>query len=252
MSNFQFSLDPEKLKKRGCPVWLIKTILIVSVLPFLAFGALMVGRILRIAGVNNHRLVIPFILFVVFFCAVPVAQVFLSLRKMRTAGAIPASIEEVRPDEHSKIQVRDVPDGREFVFPAARNPETGFVFAALLLFLLAMIWGLLFIRTPLFIPIVLGLAGGCVVVGCSILWFTQTRVTINPKEVRVSKRCLIFGGTRSFDAGEIARFDSKDGKTIQLITRSEQKITAATGIANKSETDRLAQEMNKALGRTAS
>jgi hypothetical protein len=31
-------------------------------------------------------------------------------------------VEELRRDEHSKIQVTDGPDGREFYFPAARNP----------------------------------------------------------------------------------------------------------------------------------
>ena len=36
-------------------------------------------------------------------------------------------IEEIRRDEHSRIRVSDGPDGREFYFPAARNPVAGFV-----------------------------------------------------------------------------------------------------------------------------
>ena len=39
-------------------------------------------------------------------------------------AALQMPVEELRRDEHSKIQVTDGPDGREFYFPAARNPGT--------------------------------------------------------------------------------------------------------------------------------
>jgi len=275
MSKFQFSLDPEKLRARKYPPWLVKTILIVSVLPFLSFGAFMAGRILRISGGKNNKLVIPFILFVLLFCAVPVIQVFFALRKMKkipAAGIITAQpaepgptaalqmpIEEIQRHEHSKIQIRDAPDGREFFFPATRNPGTAFVITALMLFWSATVWGLFYTKAPLLVPIVLGVAGVFIVLGCLNLWFKQSRVTIHAKGVRAAKHWLIFGRTRLFDTGEVARFDSKDGMRrgrqvyhdIQLITRTEEKITVATGIASKTETDGLVQEMNKALGRAA-
>ena len=39
-------------------------------------------------------------------------------------AALQMPVEELRRDEHSKIQVNDGPNGREFYFPAARNPGT--------------------------------------------------------------------------------------------------------------------------------
>jgi hypothetical protein len=257
--------DPEKLKPGRFPAWLVKTGLIVSILLFVGFGAFLAGRVLRIAHGKDARLVIPFILFVLFFCAVPVLQAVSALRKMKkipsagAAAAPPASIEEVRRDEHSKIQVRDAPDGREFYFPGAPNPAATFVIATLMLFWSAMVWGLFYTKAPLVFPIVFGLAGVVVFLGCLSLWLKETRVTINSKGVHAAQRWVFFDRKHSFDAGDIARFDSKIGMRsgqqvyydIQLITRAERKITVATGITSKPETNWLVQEMTKALGRGA-
>jgi len=174
-------------------------------------------------------------------------------------AALQMPIEEVRRDEHSKIQIRNAPHGREFFFPAARNPGTAFVFTVVMLFWTAMVWGLIYTKAPLFFPIVLGVIDVFLILGCLSSWFKQGRVTINSTDVRAASRCLIFGRTRLFGAGEVARFDSKYGMRsgqqvfhdIQLVTRAEKKITVANGIPNKPEADWLAREMNRALGRAA-
>jgi hypothetical protein len=253
MSNFQFSLDPEKLRARKYPPWLVKTFLVVSLLPFLSLGAFMIGRILRISGGKNNKLVIPFILFVLLFCAVPVVQVFFALKKMQKGP-------ETGPAPASPMSAEEAGlGGREFVFPAMGQPGMAFVFAALVLFWLAMDWGMIYMRAPWIAPIALGLAGVLTLLVCINLWFKQARVTITPKEVRATNRWLLFSRAQSFDAGEVARFEVRDRirrgrviyRVIQLVTRTEQRITVSTGLDSKAEADRLAGEMNHALGRDA-
>ena len=168
-------------------------------------------------------------------------------------------IEEVRRDEHSKIQIRNAPGGREFFFPAARNPGTAFVFTVCMLFWSAMVWFMFDLKAPWLFRVVFGLVDVLLVQGCLNLWFKQSRVTFHSRGVRVAKRWLIFGRTRSFDTSEVARFDSKVGFTagqqlyhdIELVTRTEKKITVGTSIPNKPEADWLAGEMNRALGHSA-
>jgi hypothetical protein len=275
MNNFPFDLDPDKLKARKYPSWQVKAVLIVSLLPFLSFGAFMVGRILRITGGKNNKLAIPFILFVLFFCALPVLQVFFALRKLKkipAAGAtaanpdepgpttaLPKPAEEVRHDEQSKIRVSNLPDGREFLFPAARNLGSALGVTVIMLIFSVGVWFMIFSRVPLPFTGVFGLFDACIIYGCFNLWFKQCRVTVNATRVATAKRWLFLGQRRSFDAGDVTRFGSKNGvqigsqvfHDIQLVTRTGKKITIATGIASKPETNWLVQEMNKALGRDA-
>ena len=134
-----------------------RTLLLVSVLPFVGFGAFMVARILRITHGRNNKLVIPFILFVVFFCAVPVAGVFSTLRKLKktpnTPAIDPSSEGETSPDAQSRIQIRDTPDGREFLFLPARNPGMASVVVALVVFWSAMTWGLFYAPVLMVVPL---------------------------------------------------------------------------------------------------
>jgi hypothetical protein len=174
-------------------------------------------------------------------------------------AALQMPIEEVRRDEHSKIQIHNAPGGREFFFPAARHPGMALGLTVFMLIWSAVVWFLIKMRAPLFFPIVFGLVDVFLVRGCLNLWFKQSRVIFHSRGVRAAKRWLLFGRTRSFDTGNVARFDSKIGFTagqhlyydIQLVTRTEKKITVGAAIPSKPEADWLAQEMNGALGHTA-
>jgi hypothetical protein len=176
-----------------------------------------------------------------------------------TTAALQMPIEEVRRDEHSKIQIRNAPGGREFFFPAARNLGVAFVLTVFMLFWSVVVCFLFHVKAPWLFRVVFGLADVFLVHGCLNLWFKQSRVTFYSRGVRVAKHWLIFGRTRSFDTSNVARFDSKVGFTagqqlyydIELITRTEKKITVGTGIASKPEADWLAREMNGALGHSA-
>jgi hypothetical protein len=125
--------------------------------------------------------------------------------------ALQMPVEEVRRDEHSRIQVNDVSGGREFYFPPARNLGTA---CATTLFGLAF-GGFGFFafhfHAPILFPVVFGLIGVLCLLGSFNLWFKSSRITVNSTNVQLTKRWLIFSRTRDFSAGDYARFATKSG-----------------------------------------
>lgn len=173
-----------------------------------------------------------------------------------TAG-LQMSIEEIRLDENSRIQITDGPNGREFYFPAARN--VGVALSLTVGFLafggFTVVSRLLF--HSLFFEIAFGLVSLLVLVGCINLWLKSSRVTIDSSGVRAVNRWLIFSRVRNFSADDIGGVETKIGMTsgnkalhcLQLGLRANRKFTVASGIASKPEADWLVREMTRALGR---
>ncbi len=215
----------------------------------------------------------------------------------RVAGTVPVveseadptaplqmSVEEIRRDEHSKIQVTDGPGGREFYFPAARNLGTAIGITVFFLVWTAFTVAAYVLFKSLFFEIVFTVVDFFIFVGCVNLWLKSSRVTIDSTGVSAKTRWLLFSKSRRFAADDIERFDTKIGMTsgnnvyylIKLVkpgsegdfaahkTRYQQTgerpplkfavndpsgVTLASGIASKPEADWLVQEMTKALGR---
>ena len=193
-------------------------------------------------------------------------------------AALQMPIEELRRDEHSRIQVTDGPGGREFYFPAARNPGAALyttVWAA------ALDGGVVLVlrfHGPVIFAVFLSLFG--VILSCFAFsqWFKSSRVTINSTGVTAVNHWLVFSRTRRFDASEVARFQTKTGMTegtktyaaIGLITKGVASlaayqqtgqgpppkigicdpggVTIASGISSQPEANWLVQEMNRAVG----
>jgi len=202
-------------------------------------------------------------------------------------AALQAPIQDIRRDENSKIKFSDGPNGREFYFPAARNPGTAFTLTIFFVFWSAIFYVLLRAKAPVIFPVFWGITDAFVAIGCLNLWFKSNRITIDSTNVRATTRWLLFSRTRQFSASEIARFASKIGMQsgsrtytdIILIPRGcDEKYaarnenfrdpqtpnqlmiarlrqsagpagtTVAVGIASPMEAEWLVAEMNKALG----
>ena len=205
-------------------------------------------------------------------------------KKSDPTAPLQMSAEEIRRDEHSKIQVTDGPVGREFYFPAARNLGTAFALTFFLLIWSGFLALMIYKHAPILFPIVFGLFEIFILWGCFMAWFKSSRVTVNGSGVTLQNRYLIFRRTRQFAADEIVRFDTKVGMTsgttvfqdLKLITRASQDnmaarkarypqtgekpplqfrtldppgVTMASSIASKPEADWLLREMARALGR---
>jgi hypothetical protein len=205
-------------------------------------------------------------------------------------AALQMPVADLRRDEHSRIRVNDVPGGREFYFPAARNLGTAFFTT---LFMLVFNGAAVFMyraHAPMLFPIVFGLIGVLLILGTFNLWFQSSRVTINSTNVQWTKRWLVFSRTRDFSAGDCAQFATKTGmqsgstvftdiKLVRVGADAEfaekmknfeggqqvgqlvagrfrqaagpSGVTVASSIANAAEAGWLVKEMNKALGRVA-
>lgn len=209
-----------------------------------------------------------------------------ALEKDPTA-TLQETVEDFRRDEKSRIRLTDGPEGREFYFPAARNP--GFA-SSLTLFLViwtGAVWLMLHLRAPIMFPIIFGLIDVLIFWGCINVWFKSSRVTINPSGITLQNHWLVFSRSRQFAASEIARFDTKVGMTsgstayhdIKLVThdlaatsfeaqksrqqqtgerpqmklrmRDANGVTLAGAVASSMEAKWLVQEMTRALGRAA-
>jgi hypothetical protein len=180
-------------------------------------------------------------------------------------AALQMSVEEIRGDIHSKIQVADGRNGREYYFPAARNLGRAFILTAILPVWGVLLWILIVKDAPIIFPIFFGAIGFFLLWSCVKLWTKSSRVTVNSFEVTWENRWLIFSRTRRMPADEILRFNLTGMPILQtvlydikLVTRSGQDgvvrafnsggITVAEGILSKPEAEWLVQEMNQALG----
>ena len=94
-------------------------------------------------------------------------------------AALQEPIEEIRRDEHSKIQITDGPDGREFYFPAARNPGTALFITLFMLVFNGAAVVTFRLHAPILFPIVFGLIGIFLVFGTFNLWLKSVRVTVD-------------------------------------------------------------------------
>jgi len=209
-------------------------------------------------------------------------------REPDPTASLQMPVEEIRRDEHSRIQVNDVPGGREFYFPAARNLGTA-IFTTLFMLVFNSVAGITFhLHAPILFPIAFGLIGVLLLFGTFSLWFKSVRITVNTTNVQLTKRWLIFSRTREFSSGDYARFATKmgmqSGSTIftdiklvrvgadaefaEKMKRFEggqqvnqiamerfrqaagpSGVTVANSIANAAEAEWLLREMNRALGR---
>ena len=199
-------------------------------------------------------------------------------------AALQMPVEELRRDEHSKIQVNDGPDGREFYFPAARNPGTALFITLFMLVFNGVAFVTFHLHAPMLFPFAFGLVGILMLFGTFNLWFKSSRVTIDSIGVRVTKRWLLLSRSRTFTARDIVRLDAKSGMTsgstvyydLKLLTKGSEDsfaaakerfqqtgqrpplkfnisspggFTLASGIASAPEANWLVQEMTRALGR---
>ena len=196
------------------------------------------------------------------------------------------SLDEVRQQIHSKIQVNDLPDGgKEFIFPAARNP--GFAFA---ITVFTLIFGgatvfLIHLHAPILFPIVFGPISLLLAVVAFNLWFLRSRVVVTPGQVTVQKLWLGIKKERKFMAADIAAFAAQSGATaghqayydlkiklstgddlasrkakfiqtgerppLKFSTDSGDSFTGASNIADKPEADWLVQQMTATLKKSS-
>jgi hypothetical protein len=189
------------------------------------------------------------------------------------------SLDEVRKQIHSKIQVNDLPGGgKEFVFPAARNvgPAVGLTLFWLVWtgIVVALFWN--WKQVPALFPLLFGAFDLLITIFAFNLWFLRSRVVVTSEQVTVQKSWLGVKKERRLAASNVTGFDAQVGMTtghsayydlkirtgddfavqkakfIQTgqkppLKLSGADVTAASSIADKPEADWLVQQMSAAL-----
>jgi hypothetical protein len=167
------------------------------------------------------------------------------------------SLDEVRKQIHSKIQVNDLPDGKEFVFPAARNP--GFATGASIF---CLIWTgivvlLIWKHAPFIFPLVFGAMDLLMLAFSFDLWLRRSRITISAEEIKIETAWLGFKKQSELKISDAANFSAAIGATaghsayydLKIRTRDDREFTLAKNLGHKPEADWLARELTAAAKR---
>jgi hypothetical protein len=163
-------------------------------------------------------------------------------------------LDEVRKQIRSKIQVNELPDGREFIFPAARNP--GFLAGATVIWLIwtSVIVLLIFNHAPPLLPLVAGAADLLMTIFLVNLWLHSSHVAIAAGQVKIETSWFSFKKQRTLKATDVANFAAEIGANVghtayydlKVRTRAGQEFTVAKHLRNKPEADWLVRQMTAA------
>ena len=161
------------------------------------------------------------------------------------------SLDEIRKQLHSKIQVVDLPKGKEFIFPAGRNP--GFAAGATILCVVwaAIIALLVRIHAPLPVPFIFGAMNLLMLSFVLDLWLRRNRIVISGDAIKVETSWLSFRKEDSVKVSDAANFLAEAGATVgytayydlKLQARDGKELTLARNLSHKPEADWLARQM---------
>ncbi len=169
------------------------------------------------------------------------------------------TLDEIRKEIRSRIRVVEQPEGREFIFPAARNP--GFAGGATVLFLI-WIGAVVFMlanRAPLIFPLVFAAVGVLMGIFVSDLWFRRSRVMVTPAQLHVVTAWLTLKKETIIPVGDVASLKADIGATaghaayydLRLKTRKGRELVLAKHLSHKPEADWLIRQMVGVLKRGA-
>jgi hypothetical protein len=166
------------------------------------------------------------------------------------------SLDEVRQQIHSLIQVNDLPGGgKEFIFPAGRNPGFASGATAFWLVWIGVIAFMFWKHAPPIFPLVFGAISLLMAAFSFDLWFRCSRVVVTPEQVKIETSWLGIKNERAFTASDVADFSTDVGATaghvayydLKVRTRDRKESALAKNLNNKPEADWLVQKMTATL-----
>jgi hypothetical protein len=164
--------------------------------------------------------------------------------------------ESTSPNPTSRIRVETSAEGKEFIFPAARNPGAALALTLFATLWTAVVWFLIAKRAPLIFPIVFGFFDLIFLLLVFSVWFGASRVVIGPAGLHRHKSGLLFKSHKKFLREEIKDIKLHIGMSsgtkafydLRVVTVFGRETAIATSIADKREAEWLAQQMKTALG----
>jgi hypothetical protein len=212
-----------------------------------------IWRLIATAKVPGIPLQLPFD--VPVFNVEPTAQQIAAGERARAAERIERA--GYHPPAESRIVVQaSGRGGREFIFPAGRNPGAASGLTFFLLLWTGAIWLQLHFKAPLIFPIVSSLVELFFIWGVLSLWFRRTRVVIESGTLTVTSNVLGLSWKRTAATGDIERIFTAVGmssgnsvyRDIKVAVRGGTTFYAGTKLKDSREAEWLAAEMAKAAG----
>ena len=166
------------------------------------------------------------------------------------------SLDEIRKLIHSHVQVNDQAEGgKEFVFPAARNPGFASGATAFLLIWTAIVVFLIWKHAPLIFPLVFGVIDLLMAAFAFDLWFRRSRVVATPAQVQIETAWFGIKKLSALKVSEVANIATDVGASaghtayydLKIRTRDGRELTAAKNLGSKPEADWLVRQMAAAV-----
>lgn len=164
------------------------------------------------------------------------------------------TLDEIRKQIHSKIQILDSQDGKELIFPGGRNPGFAAGATSICIIWTAIVALLLLNRAPIPVPLVFGAIDLLMLYFVLDLWFRRAHVTISPETIKIKTAWPGFKKENTLKVSDAANFFAEIGTSVghstyydlKLRTRDGKEWLLAKNLGHKPEADWLAQQMTAA------
>ncbi len=161
------------------------------------------------------------------------------------------SLDEIRKQIRSKIQIADVAGGKEFIFPAGRNPGFAAGAAGLCVIWTAIVLLMAGAGAPPVALLVFGVMDLLMLYFVLDLWFRRSQVKISGDTIKIHTGWHAFKKEDSLKVSEAANFFAEFGTPVghltyydlKLRTRDGKELLLAKNLGHKPEADWLARQM---------
>lgn len=180
--------------------------------------------------------------------------------KVRTKEA--ADLAHYQQPAGSRIRVQtSARGGKEFYFPAHRNPGVAAGLTAFLIPFAVAAWFTTHSHAPVVIQIIFGVVSLLLFYAVLRMWFATTRIEVDRNALTIQNNFFGLGRPRTIPVADIADIKTEIGmsssgttgttvyKDIKVVCRNGKERTAVSSIRDVREAEWLATEMGKAIGR---
>ncbi len=161
------------------------------------------------------------------------------------------SLDEIRKQIHSKIQVVDLPGGKEFIFPSGRNSGLAIGATVFCVIWTAIVALLALNHVPPLLPLVFGAIDLLMLYYVFDLWLRRSHVAIASETVKIETAWAGFKQKSSLKVSNVTGFYAETGTPVghstyydlKLRTRDGKELLLAKNLGHKPEADWLAGQM---------
>lgn len=167
------------------------------------------------------------------------------------------SLDDIRKEIHSKIEIVDLAGSKEFIFPGGRAPAFAAGATIFCLIWTSIVALLIIYRAPVPLPLVFGAMDLMMLFFVFDLWFRRSRVSVSADTIKIETNWPGYRKETSLKSSDVAEFGAEIGTTVghaayydlKLRARDGKEWTLANNLNHKPEADWLARQMTAAAAK---